>query len=194
MRSILCLLVFLFPATALAQSKSDASSKSEWQLLSLQAESRHAGSKVWQGRFTGLNGQIYDVSDFYQSNRPRFSARAIFSKTAQRRPRQRSVTWLVPISVDAGYQAKLYQAAPLFSIGLGAAIALAPQSMVSLRIDNALRLGGTISEQPCYDGFRRQYHCGTGLAWVDYRQIDSDRRDSFALPTLKFKYVRRFSF
>ena len=57
------------------------------------------------------------------------------------------------IAVDAGYEAKLYQAAPLLSIGFGAAITLAPQSMLSMRIDNALRLGGTISEQPCYDGF-----------------------------------------
>jgi len=104
------------------------------------------------------------------------------------------VTWLLPIAFDAGYEAKLYQAAPLLSIGFGAAITLAPQSMLSLRIDNALRLGGTISEQPCYDGFRRQYHCGTGMAWVDYRQIDNDRRDGFAEPSLQVKYVERFSF
>ena len=44
-----------------------AESPSAWQLLSLKAESRHAGSKVWQGKFTGLNGQIYDVSGFYQT-------------------------------------------------------------------------------------------------------------------------------
>ncbi|MGB1464048.1 MAG: hypothetical protein ACPG8C_04620 [Parvibaculales bacterium] len=79
-------------------------------------------------------------------------------------------------------------------LGFGAAISLAPQTMLSLRLDNALRMGGDIREQPCYDGFRRQYHCGTGLAWLDYRNIDSLRRDNFALPTLQVKYVRRFSF
>jgi len=193
MRWIIALLIIMHPA-ALRAGDTNAPEDGAWQLLSLKAESRHAGSKVWQGKFTGLNGQLYDVSDFYQSKRASFSARAIFSKAAQRPPSYRPLTWLLPIALDAGYQARLYQAAPHVSLGFGAAIAVAPQAMVSLRVDNVLRLGGTIKEQPCYDGFRRQYHCGTGLAWVDYRQIDSDRRDSFALPRLNFKYVKRFSF
>ncbi len=173
----------------LAASTAQAESPSAWQLLSLKAESRHAGSKVWQGKFTGLNGQIYDVSGFYQTKRPTFSARAIFTKTDGKK-----INWLLPITLDGGYQARLYQAEPLLGLGFGAAISLAPQTMLSLRLDNALRMGGDIREQPCYDGFRRQYHCGTGLAWLDYRNIDSLRRDNFALPTLQVKYVRRFSF
>ncbi|MGB0315508.1 MAG: hypothetical protein ACPGC7_08265, partial [Parvibaculales bacterium] len=150
--------MFMLPATMLVES----GDKRDWQLLSLKAESRHAASKVWNGSFTGLNGHHYDVSDFYQSKQPNFSLRAIFKKTTNRPRSNRPVTWLLPIAIDAGYEAKLYQAAPLLSIGFGAAITLAPQSMLSMRIDNAVRLGGTISEQPCYDGFRRQYHCGTG--------------------------------
>lgn len=171
-----------------------ADSGSMWQLLSLKAESRHAGSKVWQGKFTGLNGRIYDVADFYQSSRPSFSAKAIFSKEAQANQHQKPLTWLLPISLDGGYQARLYQAEPLLSVGFGAAVTLAPQTMVSLRVDNALRLGGAVNEQPCYDGFRRQYHCGTGLAWRDYAQLDEDRRNAFSLPSVQVKYVRRFSF
>jgi len=182
--------MFMLPATMLVESGDER----DWQLLSLKAESRHAASKVWPGKFTSLNGQSYNVQNFYQSNQPNFSARAIFKKTALSNRANPQVTWLLPIAFDAGYEAKLYQAAPLLSIGFGAAITLAPQSMLSLRIDNALRLGGTISEQPCYDGFRRQYHCGTGMAWVDYRQIDNDRRDGFAEPSLQVKYVERFSF
>ena len=104
------------------------------------------------------------------------------------------MNWLLPISVDAGYEAKLYQASPFLSVGFGAAMSLDTGAMVSLRLDNALRMGGDIREQPCYDGFRRQYHCGTGLAWLDYRQIDIDRRDDFAVPSLQVKYVERFSF
>jgi len=182
--------MFMLPATMLVESGDER----DWQLLSLKAESRHAASKVWNGSFTALNGHHYDVSDFYQSKQPNFSLRAIFKKTTNRPRSNRPVTWLLPIAIDAGYEAKLYQAAPLLSIGFGAAITLAPQSMLSMRIDNAVRLGGDIREQPCYDGFRRQYHCGTGLAWLDYRNIDSHRRDNFALPTLQVKYVRRFSF
>jgi hypothetical protein len=187
MHWLFSLLMFLLPITALAENHYE--SHGQWQLLSLKAESRHVGSKVWQGKFTGLNGQLYDVSGFYQTNQPTFSARAIFTKTGRKQ-----MNWLLPIALDGGYDAKLYQAEPLLSLGFGAAMAVAPQTMLSLRLDNALRLGGDISEQPCYDGFRRQYHCGTGLAWGDYRQIDSDRRDNFALPRLTFKYVTRFSF
>ena len=182
--------IFMLPVTTLLEG----GAPEDWQLLSLKAESRHTASKVWPGKFTSLNGHSYNVQDFYQSNQPNFSARAIFKKTALSTRANRQVTWLLPIAVDAGYEAKLYQAAPLLSIGFGAAITLAPQSMLSMRIDNALRLGGTISEQPCYDGFRRQYHCGTGMAWIDYRQIDTDRRDGFAEPSLQVKYVERFSF
>ena len=185
MRWIFSLPFLLLLATATAQ----AENPSAWHLLSLKAESRHAGSKVWQGKFTGLNGQLYDVSGFYQAKRPTFSARAIFTKAEGKK-----MNWLLPITVDGGYQARLYQAEPLLGLGFGAAISLAPQTMLSLRLDNALRLGGIIREQPCYDGFRRQYHCGTGLAWLDYRHIDSDRRDNFAVPRLQLKYVRRFSF
>ena len=182
--------MFMLPATMLVES----SDKRDWQLFSLRAESRHAASKVWNGSFTGLNGQHFDVSDFYQSNQPNFSLRAIFKKTTNRPRSNRPVTWLLPISVDAGYEAQLYQASPFLSVGFGAAVTLDTGAMVSLRLDNALRLGGKINEQPCFDSFKREFHCGTGLAWVDYRQIDIDRRDDFALPSLQVKYVERFSF
>lgn len=162
---------------------------SHWQLLSLRAATEHAGSKVWNGKFTGLNGRKYDVSAFYKSGAPVFSAKAVLARKGHG-----SISWLVPLSVDNGYRAQLYQAEPLFSLGFGAAMRLAPQSMLSVRVDNALRLGGAVSEQPCYDGFRRQYHCGSGLAWTDYRSIGEDRRNAFALPTLNVKYVKRFSF
>lgn len=160
-----------------------------WQILSLSASSEHEGSHVWSGKFTALNGRDYDASAFYTSRHQTLSAKIILA-----RPQQNRITWLMPIALDAGYEARLYQAKPLFGLGLGAAIALSGDAMVSLRAENLMRLGGTISEQPCYDGFRRQYHCGTGLAWLDYRNIDSRRRDNFALPTLQVKYVRRFSF
>ena len=125
----------------LAAPTAQAESPSAWQLLSLKAESRHAGSKVWQGKFTGLNGEIYDVSGFNQTKRPTFSARAIFTKTDGKK-----INWLLPITLDGGYQARLYQAEPLLGLRFGAAISLAPQTMLSLRLDNALRMGGDIRE------------------------------------------------
>jgi hypothetical protein len=160
-----------------------------WQILSLSASSEHEGSHVWSGKFTALNGRDYDASAFYSPRNQTLSAKIIMA-----RPQQNRVTWLMPIALDGGYEARLYQAKPLFSFGLGAAIALSGDAMVSLRAENLMRLGGTISEQPCYDGFRRQYHCGTGLAWTDYSRLDDKRHDTLALPLFKVKFIKRFSF
>ena len=115
MRWIFSLPILILLAAPTAQ----AESPSGWRLLSLKAESRHAGSKVWQGKFTGLNGQLYDVSGFYQTKKPTFSARAIFTRTDGKK-----MNWLLPISLDGGYQAQLYQAEPLLGLGFGARVAI----------------------------------------------------------------------
>ena len=160
-----------------------------WEILSLTAASEHQGSDVWSGKFTGLNGRTYDASSFYRANNQPFSA-----KTVLTRRQNRSVTWLLPIAADAGYQARLYQARPLLSLGGGAAVRLARHSMVSFRVDNLLQFGGHVSEQPCYDSYRRQFHCGTGAAWLDYQNSKADRRGNYAVPAVKLKLTHRFSF
>ena len=164
-----------------------------------------SGSRVWSGNFTALNQRNYDTARFYEPTNQLFSAKMIFAKAATRPANQRAnqranrrvtrrVTWLLPIALDAGYRAQLYQAAPLFSLGIGAAFALPEHTMVSIRAENLLRLGGGVSEQACYDGFRRQFHCGTGLAWTDYTRHGETRRDAIALPAIKIKFIKRFSF
>ena len=158
-------------------------------LVSLKAQSEHLGSKVWSGKFRGLNGRDYNASEFYQSENPEFSATALLMLQPQQ-----AVSWLLPISVDAGYQSKLYAAAPLASIGFGAAISLNRLSVLTVRADNLLVAGGAVSERPCYDGYRRRYHCGTGLAWTDFQRQDIDRRGNLAVPGLHIHYIRRFSF
>lgn len=180
MKKLLLILSLIIAQPALAD---------DWQLLSLTAASEHNGSDVWSGKFTAINGRHYDASAFYAPTNQPFSAKLVLAKKTDRR-----LTWLLPLAADAGYQARLYQAEPLFALGGGAVLRLAGHSMVSLRIDNILRLGGALSEQPCYDGFRRQYHCGTGLAWRDYQASDIDRRGRFAVPQIKVKLTHRFSF
>lgn len=36
-----------------------------------------------------------------------------------------------------------------------------------LHVHDALQWGGKVLERPCHDGFRRAFHCGTGLPWTD---------------------------
>lgn len=170
-------------------AKADELYLADWRILSLQAASEHNGSDVWSGKFTGLNGRNYDASVFYRPTNQPFSMKTVLAKDTAK-----AVTWILPIAVDAGYKARLYQADPLLTLGGGAALQVARHSMVSFRIDNILRLGGTVSEQPCYDGFRRQYHCGTGLAWRDYENSDIDRRGSLATPQIKMRFTHRFAF
>ena len=181
--------VFMSPAWAGAQHG--------WHVLSLSAKSEHAGSHVWSGNFTARNQRNYDAARFYEPTNQLFSAKMIFAKATNRPANKhvtRQVTWLLPIALDAGYRAQHYQAAPLFSLGIGAAFALPEHAMVSIRAENMLRLGGGVSEQACYDGFRRQFHCGTGLAWTDFTRHGEDRRDAIALPAIKIKFMKRFSF
>ena len=162
---------------------------SDWQLLSLQATSEHNGSDVWSGKFTGLNGRNYNTESFYTPTNQPFSAKAVFARIGNA-----ALTWILPLGLDAGYQARLYQAAPLLTLGGGAALRIGTYSMVSLRLDNIVRLGGKISEQACYDAYRRQFHCGTGLAWTDYKNSNFDRRSSMATAHIKLRFTHRFSF
>lgn len=160
----------------------------DWQVISLTASSEHLGSNVWSGKFTGLNGRNYDASSFYRPTNQPLSARLILAKPDN----ASGITWILPLAADTGHQAKLYQADPLLSFGGGAAVQLARHSIVSVRLDNVLRLGGDISEQPCYDTYRRQYHCGTGLAWADYKKSDIDRRGNYATPGIRINLTHRF--
>lgn len=159
------------------------------QLISLNGASTHVGSKVWSGKFRGLNGRDYNASEFYQSQNQEFSATGVFMLNSQKR-----ISYLLPVSVDAGYKAQIYQAQSLASIGFGAAISIDSQSVLTLRVDNLLVIGGKISEQPCYDSYRRRYHCGTGSAWRDFERVDDDRRGSLAVPGFQARFIRRFSF
>lgn len=192
-RFFMFILLGFSAALSALMSPALAEGRNVWHVLSFSAQSEHAGSKVWSGNFTALNQRNYDASGFYTPNNQPFSAKMIFAK-ADNRLENKRVTWLLPIALDAGYRAQLYQAAPLFSLGMGAAIALPGRAMVSVRAENIMRLGGAISERPCYDSYRRQFHCGTGMAWTVYTQHGEDRRDGIALPALKIKFVKRFSF
>lgn len=174
------LLLCLTPAAAVAE---------DWTLLTLQADSRHQGSKVWSGYFRGPNGRDYNAAEFYRPTKPLFSATGVLALDADK-----PISWLVPLAVDAGYEARLYQAEPLAAIGFGTALRFGRTTAVSFRVDNLLVVGGKISEQPCYDGYRRRYHCGTGAAWTRFETSSNDRRGRLAVPMLRAKLTHRFSF
>ena len=101
---------------------------------------------------------------------------------------------LVPLALDAGYDAELMQTRPMAGLGIGAAIDFGAQTVLSLRAENILRLGGQTSEQPCYDDFRRRFHCGTGMAWTDYQTSHAAPRGSLGVAGFQARLIHRFSY
>lgn len=157
------------------------------QLVNLQASNAHLASQVWRGIFQGLNGADYDTRAFYKSQKPEFSASGIFLVNPKKR-----FSLMLPVALDAGYQAELYRAQPMIGLGIGTAIGLSKRSVLSLKVDNLLVAGGRVSEQPCYDSYRRRFHCGSGLAWTDFQTSNINRRR--AEPTIYARYIKKFSF
>lgn len=161
----------------------------DMSLVRLSVTPQHEASKVWRGRFTALNGQDFNMAHFYRNRDVALSATAIWAK-----PIGAHVSLLLPLALDAGYQAELMQTRPMLGLGIGAAIDLGAQTLLSLRAENILRLGGQTTEQPCYDAFRRRFHCGTGMAWTDYERSDADPRGSFGVAGFQARLIHRFSF
>lgn len=161
----------------------------DMSLIQLNLAPQHAASKTWHGHFTALNGEFFNTTHFYRNRDVALSARAMWSK-----PMSERVSLLVPLALDAGYNAELMQTRPMAGLGIGAAIGLGHQTILSVRAENIIRLGGQTSEQPCYDDFRRRFHCGTGMAWTDYQTSHIDRRGELGGAGFQARLIHRFSF
>ena len=150
-------------------------------LLSLEASSSHMASSVWTGRFSAIDGRQIDASEHYKAKNFMFSANgtAAFDLTP-------ASSIILPFVVDAGYQSDLYKAQPLMSLGIGY-VAVAKQWQFSLLATDLLAWGGTVTESPCVDSFVREFHCGTGLPWVDYR-VNQPTRNSSVKLALKYAF------
>lgn len=128
----------------------------------LQVEDTHRTSYVWNGRFNAINGDAYDMAHFYRAKRPQFNVQA-------------AIKWLetprlhlsLPVQIDNGYEADLYRAKPYIGLGLVAQWAATDRLVLGFHLHDALQIGGAVRESPCHDGFRRRFHCGTGLPWSD---------------------------
>ena len=161
----------------------------DMSLIQLDLSPQHAASRVWHGHFTALNGAFFNTAHFYRNRDLALSASAIWAK-----PMNEHVSLLLPLALDAGYDAELMQTRPMAGLGIGAAIGLGAQTMLSLRAENIIRLGGQTSEQPCYDDFSRRFHCGTGMAWTDYLSSNADPRGALGVAGFRARLVHRFSF
>ena len=130
----------------------------------LLASDQHLTSRPWSGVFQALNGDIFRVEQFYHSKNPQFNI-----KMGLYAAHTKSTAYIINLHYDNGFDSALYDAQPYLGLGLSAHRQLNKYSRLSWHLLDVLQLGGNTRERPCYDTFRREFHCGTGLAWSDVK-------------------------
>lgn len=125
----------------------------------------HLTSTPWTGHFTALNGKQYQLSQFYKNRRNL----AINLKAGIEIFRNANLKISLPVHFDNGYKADLYEAERF--LGFGVSVYYAPRKnlFLSFNMVDIVQFGGQTKERPCYDDFRREFHCGTGYAWTDMK-------------------------
>ena len=135
------------------------------------AGNKHLTSRPWSGAFSAIDGTPHRVEKFYQSTRQQLNF-----KTALKTWQTRRTKSLLTMHYDNGFAAPLYTAQPYLGLGLSSYIKLGGKTMMSLHALDLWQTGGEITESPCYDGFKREFHCGTGLAWRDVKDHIGERQ------------------
>lgn len=117
----------------------------------------------------------YDVSNYYTSSRLELSVTGLVLWDA---PEKLSVT--IPWNFDIGYHSTLFQTDPVLQLGISIRKKLKNRS-VTFGVTNLLTLGGHVRESPCVDSLSREFHCGTGLPWVDRPLPDKNNMKTFSV-------------
>ena len=116
---------------------------------------------VWSGRFDDYSGKSWDVASYYEPMNTVFYISGSFTVISEK--------WAVSPTfyADSGYRSSLLKAEPMLNVGLTLSFNLTSRTTISFLDNSVYSHFGEVSEKPCYDGFDRRYHCGTGLAWLD---------------------------
>jgi len=127
----------------------------------LSGSSKHLYSSPYHGKFTALNGEYFDVSQYYQSKNVELNISGIALWAISP-----SAIVKLPWNFDNGYDSVLYKANPVLQIGV-IIVLNSGKNTYEFGISNLFQLGGNVFETACVDDLYREFHCGTGLAWVD---------------------------
>ena len=150
-KSIL-IIIFLFTANFSANA---------FELVKIEADDNFDRVEVWGGAFTDISGEVWDTSEFYNNQNEIYNASLFFKNEIDK------FYFLSKIYVDSGYKSALMVVDPLYYISLSANYNLGKNEKIKFVMDPIFKIGGGVTELPCYDDFRRSYHCGTGMAWSD---------------------------
>ena len=124
--------------------------------------SNYLQTHVWGGNFTAPNGEKFHLGNYYKSQNTEINLKTnILYKI-------NSNLLIFPVNFDNGYKSNLLEVKPIYSMGF-----LISKELENLKFifgfNNAFKIGGSIKEKPCYDKFDREFHCGTGQPWIDYK-------------------------
>ena len=157
----------------------------QYPLQYLYVTDEHLISNPWNGHFNAANGTLYDVSQFYENKRLELNLR-----TGLNIYDSQYVAIDLPIHYDNGYKADLYNTSRYIGLGLSMRFTDGKKWAGVLHMLNLIQAGGKVDERPCYDSFRRQFHCGTGHAWQDVKNNVNGRQID---PSFSLTLIRRFA-
>ena len=124
---------------------------------------KHAFSLPYSGHFKAANGEAFDASQYYKPLRSELNVSgllAVFLSDGY----TLKLDWLV----DLGYHSDLYIVQPSVLSGLSV-IKSSDKLKIKFGIQNLFFIGGKVSKNSCVDELQREFHCGTGQPWSDYR-------------------------
>ena len=135
-------------------------SKAETRLISLEANNVYTGVKPWSGHFTDYAGREWNVSHFYQNKKTPLYIKPKFLTIHN----DRTFTEF-SLFFDNGYKSDLFESKERLILDQTTHFKTSQNTFIGFM--TSMEFSDGIVERPCYDDFRRQYHCGTGLAWSD---------------------------
>ena len=168
----LCSQTFAERSDEIARTEATRTFSSTTSLISLNAETVNFRRGVWTGRFMDFAGKQWDVSHYYKAKYQIIRGNVIFGQAIdQKQESKKSKTvifFLHRIDFDTGFKSALYQAQPFISWSPTGIVSLNERLSLVVGLHNLFSLGGHTRESPCFDDFRREFHCGTGIPWSDY--------------------------
>lgn len=145
------------------------------ELVKVEANENFERLEVWSGKFIDLSGNLWDVSKYYAQTNESLNASLFFNHNFNK------LSLTSKIYLDNGYNSALLDIDPLYYFSLSAKYHLGENKKLKVILDPIIKFGGGVTESPCYDDFRRAFHCGTGMAWSDaqsggfLKKYDQDR-------------------
>ena len=127
-----------------------------------QGSNAYSQSMIWSGNFVAPNGKKFQLGNFYKSKNIELNLKTNLVYKLN------SSLIIFPIKFDNGYKSDLLNVSPIYSLGLIMSKQIKNFNIL-VGVDNLLKLGGNIIEKPCFDKFKREFHCGTGKPWTDYQ-------------------------